>query len=145
MRTNRSQDSGNNVDKATIKQLTALMADTVVGIHNSRNVNFFATPLFGDKEDLAYLQGSRAINSLRLSPFGIRKLERHFKDALSIRGLCGLDADIHVAKFRVYYWSVAICKTNGARRQRARRKVKKFRSIVDKLTDQTSRDMTLSG
>lgn len=128
----------------TIKQLGALMADTVTSDHDIPIVNFFATPLFSDGEDLAYVQGSRAIKSLRLGRFEIRHLERQFKEALSVRGLSGREADIQVARFRVYYWSMVICLTNGADRWLARKKVMKSRSIVDKLTNQIHSRRTLS-
>ena len=130
---------GNEVN---IKQLAALMANTVTGHHDSQIDHFFATPLFGDREDLAYLQGSRAIKSHGLGFLGIRQLERQFKDELSVRGLSDLDGDIHVARFRVYYWSMIVCLTNGAHRQLARKKVKKFRSIVDKLAKWTGGQAT---
>lgn len=143
MRTSSWQMLGGG-DELKINQLAALMANTVTGDHQSQIVNFFATPLFGDTEDLAYLQGSRAIKSLGLGPLGIRLLERQFKDALSDRGISDLDADIHVARFRVYYWSMIICLTNGAHRQLARKKVNKAKSIVDKLTGQTGGHATLS-
>ena len=135
MRTKGKSVLGVGDDRA-IKQLAALMADTVTGDHDSQIVNFFASPLFGDREDLAYLKGSRAIQSLRLGPFGIRKLERHFKDALSVRGFSALHIDILVARFQVYYWTTIICSTTGKHRQLARKKVKKSRSIVEKLTNQ---------
>jgi len=143
MRTNGWRMFGGG-HELTIKRLAAFMADTVTGDHDSQIVMFFATPIFSDREDLAYLQGSRAIKSLRLGPFGIRQLERQFKDALSVRGLSGLDVDVQVARFRVYYWSMIICLTNGTQRQVARKKVKKLRSIVDKLTNQIGGHPTLS-
>ncbi len=128
----------------TIIQLASLMANAITGDHDSQIVNFFATPLFGDREDLAYLQGSRAIKSLQLGPLGIRQLERQFKEALSVRGLSGLEGDIHVARFRVYYWSMVICLTNGTQRRLARKKVKKSKLVVEKLTDQTGDRRILS-
>lgn len=128
----------------TVNQLAALMADTVTGKHDSQIINLFATPLFGDREDLAYLQGSRAIKALDLGPLQIRQLERKFKDALAIHGILGLDGDIHVARFRVYYWSMIVCQTNGTRRQLARKKVKKHRETANRLTDQSGRYATLS-
>ena len=131
-------------DELTIKQLAVLMAKTVTGNHDGQIVNFFATPLFCDRGDLAYLQGSRAIKSLGLGSLGIRQLERQFKDALSVRGLSDLDGDIHVARLRVYYWSMMICLTHGAHRKLARKKVNQSKSIVDKLTNQTGGQATLS-
>ena len=142
MRTNGWHIFGGGRELMT-KRLAASMADTIAGDHDSQIVMFFATPIFSDREDWAYLQGSRAIKSLRLGPFGRRQLERQFKDALSVRGLSALDADIQVAQFRVYYWSMIICLTNGTQRQLARKKVKKSRSIVDKLTNQIGGHPTL--
>ena len=135
MRANSWQMFGRGGELA-IKELAELMADTVTGDHDSQIINFFATPLFGDREDLAYLQGSRGVKSLRLGPFGIRQLERYFKDALSIRGVLDLDVEIQVAQFRVYYWTMTICLTYGTQRQRARKNAQKSRSVVDKLTSQ---------
>ena len=135
MRTNVWEIFGGELH-VLIKQCAALMADTVMGTHDSQVSNFFAIPLFDDREDLAYLQGSRTIKSHKLGPFAIRQLERQFKDALSTRGLSGLEVDIQVARFRVYYWTMTICLTNGSRRQLARKQVKKSRSVVDKLTGQ---------
>jgi hypothetical protein len=130
-------------DELTIKQFAELMANTVTCHHDGQIVNFFATPLFCDREDLAYLQGSRAIESLGLGFLGIRQLERQFKDALSVRGLSDLDRDVHVARFRVFYWSMMICLTHGAHRKLARKKVNKSKSIVDNLTKQTGGQATL--
>lgn len=123
-------------DELAIKNFVALMADTITGERDSGLVNFFASPLFGKREDKAYLLGSRAIRFLRLGPFGRRQFERHFKEALASSGLSRLDVEIHAARFRVYYWSMTVCLTNGRRRQLARKRVEKSRSVVDKLTKQ---------
>ncbi len=115
------------------------MADTVTGASDCQLSNFFATPLFADREDLAYLQGSRAIESLRLGHLGTRQLIRQFKDALSIRGLSDPDVDIQVAQFWVYYWTMNICLTVGAERRTARKQAKRYKQSVDRLRLQIGR------
>ena len=116
--------------KAIITQCAADMADTVTGAHKRQISNLFAAPLFGDREDLAYLQGSKVIESLQLGHFGIRQLARQFERALVIRGLSGLDVNMQVAQFQVYYWTMMISLTNGADRRRVRRKVDRLRQFV---------------
>lgn len=131
-------------DDRAIENFVALMADTITGDRENDLVNFFATPLFGKQEDTAYLLGSRAVRFLRLGPIGRRQFERHFKEALAIRGLSSLEVSIHLARFRVYYWSMTVCLTNGRRRQIARRKAEKSRSVVNSLTSQIETHSTQS-
>jgi hypothetical protein len=119
--------------KPAIEKCTALMADTVTGAHDIEVRNFFATPLFCDREDLAYLHGSRVIESMHLGPIGRRQLVRQFKLELENRLLPGLVADMQAAQFGVYYWTMKICLTNGAKRQRARKKVMRLQQSVDRL------------
>ena len=143
MRTYGLRIFGSNHD-LLIEQCAAVMADTVTGAQHSQISNFFASPLFGEREDLAYLQGSRAIKSLRLGPFGMRHLNRQFKRALANHDLSGFDIDLQVAQFLVYYWSMTICLTNGMERQLARKKERKLRSVVNQLRSQIGGHPTLS-
>ena len=113
------------------------MADTIIGAHDDQIDRSYGTPLIGDREDLAYSHGCRAIESLQLGKFGTRNLARQFKEALAIRGISGIDADLQIAQFRAYYWSRMIGLTYGAERQRSRRKAKHLRAVVDRLRDQT--------
>ena len=117
--------------KTLVTECAELMADTLIGVHDCQMKNFFAAPLFSDTEDLAYLQGCLAIKSLRLGPVGTRQLIRQFKEALSIRELSGADVNTQVAKFRVYYWTMMVCSTNCAERRFARKKVERYRQLVD--------------
>lgn len=130
--------------KPEIEHCTALMADTVTGAHNSEILNFFATPLFSTREDLAYLHGSRVIQSMQLGPYGRRQLVRRFKLELEIRRLSALDADIQAAQFGVYYWTMITCLTNCAKRQRARKKVTRFRQTADRLRHQVGQPISSS-
>ena len=123
-----------------IEQYATLMVDTVSGDQKSTTNNFFSYPIFGETEDLAYLLGSRAVNSLGLGSLGIAQVKRKFKQALSNRGLSAMDSDLQVAQFQVYYWSMAICLTYGKDRERAYRKARKAWSVVNQLRDRASID-----
>lgn len=133
--TSRLRIFESNVD-ALIEQCTALMANTVMGDKGLKIDNFFACPIFSDNEDLAYLQGSRIAKSLRLGHFGMQQMNRRFGQALSNHGLSGMEVDLQMAQFMVYYWSMTICLTYGKDRKRAYKKARKSRSIVEELRRQ---------
>jgi hypothetical protein len=127
-----------------IERCSASMADAIIDGHDNTNSNFFAQPLFSAEEDLAYLSGSRAIQTMCLGPIGSRRFIRQFKKSLAVRGLHSIEIDIHVAQFWVYYWSTVICQTNGADRESARRKVKRYRKTAEELTERMSNTVTSS-
>ena len=143
MRTNGLRFFGSNND-ALIEQCAAVMADTVTGAQDSQISNFFSGPLFGEREDLAYFQGCRAIKSLRLGPFGMGQLNRQSEQALANHGLSGIGIDLQVAQFQVYYWTMTICLTHGTERQLARKKATKSRSVVSRLRSQIGEHATFS-
>jgi hypothetical protein len=121
-----------------IERCSALMADAIIGAHANDGSNFFAQPLFSSEEDLAYLGGSRAILTMRMGPIRSRQFIRQFKKALAARGVPNIEIDIHVAQFWAYHWSTVICQTNGADRDFARRKVKRYRKTAEQLTERMS-------
>ena len=134
---NRSYDT-------KIEQYAALMANTTSDDHEENSDKFFASALFADAEDLAYLQLSREVNALRLGPLGIRIVNRKFRTALSKLPLSRSEIDLQLAQFQVYYWSMTICLSNGKYRKHAYKKLRKSWYVVNELTHQMSMNPVMS-
>jgi hypothetical protein len=125
--------------KTAINQYADLMVDVVAGLHDDDIEAEGLRPMFGHRNDLAYLQGYRAIERLKLSTFGTRHLIRRFKSGLSNRGLASREVDIHVAQFWVHYWTMMVGSTaeiGGIAHRLTLKKVRQSQHALDRIERQ---------
>lgn len=125
--------------KTEINQYADLMVDVVSGSHDDGIEDDGFNPMFSHRDDLAYLQGYRAIEHLRLGTFGTRRLIRRFKSGLSSHGLASREVDIHVAQFWVHYWTMMVGSTaeiGGIAHRLTLKKVRQSKVTLDRIEGQ---------
>ena len=126
-------------NKTAIDQYADLMAKVVVDVDDDTIDQNGPSPMFSHRNDLAYLQGYRAIEYLNLKLLGTRRLIRRFKSELTDRGLSSFEVSVHVAQFWVYYWTMMVGSTaeiGGMAYRFTLKRLRQSKATLDRIKQQ---------